>query len=316
MRELIDKYLRGTISEDERATLEGILARYGYQLDDIPTEEDDSYAPDVHSSARMRANILHANSARKYPKNTIWRWSLHIAASLIALFTIAYLLNNSQKQNNDDVWLVTENPGTGILKITLSDSSKIWLNARSKIAYPKNYNQVARQLRLTGEAYFDVKRDTLKPFTVFADSLAIEVLGTSFVVTNYPEERKRSVAVVSGRVQSYIKGNSQPAQVLHPGDQFGYLVDNKEVIRGHVDDVDELHAWREGTLVFRDEALETVTSALSRRYQVDFTFTDEQVKKKSITIKIRNEPLTTVMKVLQAVSDISYEIDGNQIHIQ
>jgi len=316
MRELIDKYLQGTISEDERATLEDIFARHGYQLDDIPPVEDETYAPDVHSSARMWENILHAKSVRKYPKNTIWKWSLRIAASLFALFTFAYLVNRSQKQYNDDVWLVTENPGTGILKITLSDSSTIWLNAHSKIAYPKNYNQVNRQVRLSGQAYFDVKPDTSRAFIVFADSLEVRVLGTSFVVSNYPEESKRSVAVVSGRVESQIKGNAHSLRVLNPGDRFGYLAESKKIIQDHTDEVEELHAWRDGTLLFRDETLETVTNALSRRYQVTFQFINEQQKKKTVTIKIRNEPITTVMNVLQSVSDISYEINGKQIHIK
>lgn len=316
MNKLIEKYLRGTISEDERATLQEILAHYGYTLDEIVKEEDETYTPDSLTSARMWTHIHRIQSKGQYPKKNNWKWPLRIAASLVVLSTFYFLLHHTNEQQIEDVWLTTENPGSGILKITLSDSTQIWLNAHSKIAYPKNYNQDSRQVRLTGQAYFDVKRDTSRAFTVYADSLEVQVLGTSFVVSNYPEESKRTVAVVSGRVQSHIKGEEHAVQVLNPGDRFGYLVGSQKIIQNHTDNIEELHAWRNGTLLFRDESLETVTRALSRRYQVAFHFSDEQLKKKTVTMKIRNESITTVMDVLQSVSDISYEIKGKQIHIQ
>jgi transmembrane sensor len=115
------------------------------------------------------------------------------------------------------IYNTLNNPrGSQVVSLTLSDGTRVWLNAASSIRYPAAFLANERVVEITGEAYFEVAEDATKPFTVRKDNTVIEVLGTAFNVNSYGDEPVLAVTLLSGKVRVDVSGTDQ---VLDPGEQ-------------------------------------------------------------------------------------------------
>src|SRR5690606_29570385 len=123
-------------------------------------------------------------------------------------------------------FLTLSTPKGGTYQVTLSDGTKVWLNAESTLKYPADFSGAERTVTLIGEAYFSVVKDTKRPFKVITDGQEIEVLGTEFNVSAYPEESEIKTTLVVGKVRLSLaaevsgaaSGNSQYLELV-PGEQ-------------------------------------------------------------------------------------------------
>ena len=154
--------------------------------------------------------------------------------------------------------------------LTLSDGTRVYLNAESRLKYPVVFRGTERVVELSGEAYFKVSKDALRPFVVKMNGVNVRVLGTSFNVRSYADEGQ----VVTTLVEGKVKVNDQD---IVAGEQAVYSKnDGKSTVRQV--EVEQYVAWQEGTFVFRNERLENVMKTLGRWYGVEFHFIDERAK--------------------------------------
>ena len=154
--------------------------------------------------------------------------------------------------------------------LTLSDGTRVYLNAESRLKYPVVFRGTERVVELSGEAYFKVSKDALRPFVVKMNGVNVRVLGTSFNVRSYADEGQ----VVTTLVEGKVKVNDQD---IVAGEQAVYSKnDGKTTVRQV--EVEQYVAWQEGTFVFRNERLENVMKTLGRWYGVEFHFIDERAK--------------------------------------
>lgn len=184
-------------------------------------------------------------------------------------------LKNPVKQE-----VTIQTPRGGTYQVTLSDGTRVWLNAESKIVYNPSSPLGNRTLYLEGEAYLEVQKDTENPFIVNTKNQSIQVLGTKFNVSAYPEDIRTVTTLVDGLVDVYSALNDEESQLfkdpekqaincvrLYPGEQ-SQLINN--VIDKRLVDVSTYIAWKQGLITFKNDQLEHVIKKIERWYDVEF----------------------------------------------
>jgi len=158
--------------------------------------------------------------------------------------------------------------GIRMVQLTLADGTLVWLNTASSIKYPTTFTGNERTVELTGEAYFDVKHDAGKPFTVHAKNISVNVLGTSFNVSAYDDDEQTNVVLVRGSVALTAKGNAGIlTNRLAPGNMGSFHAGADRIDVSSVN-TDEYVSWRMGYLIFRQMPLEKIVKRISRYYDV------------------------------------------------
>lgn len=158
-------------------------------------------------------------------------------------------------------------PKGGQYQITLPDGSKVWLNSSSSIRFPASFADNERSVAITGEVYFEVKKDKRRPFRVHFQDNEIEVLGTSFNVMAYQDEPSSRTTLIEGSVSLT---NSNNRKKLTPGEQAA--INGNGNIKTTQVDVDEVIAWKKGLFYFRDESIEQVMKKASRWYDIQVEY--------------------------------------------
>ncbi len=203
-------------------------------------------------------------------------------------------------------------PRGGEFFLTLSDGTKIWVNADTKVRYPVRFAGKERRIFVEGEAYLEVARDTTSPFKVVMPRNEVVVLGTSFNVTSYPEEKSDRVTLVSGKVnvRSGIAGQSL---VLHPGEQVVVDKEDGKMEKRSVDT--ELYcSWREGELAFKSSSLEYILNTLARRYNLMIHWQDESLKRLSFSGEIKKyDQIDRLLKMISHTGDVKFAIQDRDI---
>ena len=151
-------------------------------------------------------------------------------------------------------------PAGGEYRLVLSDGTKVWMNADSKLKYPVAFGQSQREVFLEGEAYFDVKKDPEYPFTVHTSRGDVQVLGTGFNIRDYRGEARVVTTLVEGKVV-YKASERHEAVIILPGYQ---LIDNGyEELAPQEVDVEMYVGWKDGRYIFEDATLEEIMQVLS-----------------------------------------------------
>ena len=204
-------------------------------------------------------------------------------------------------------------------KITLPDGSEVELNADSKLTYPSKFTGAVRELTLTGEAFFRVRRDSLHPFHVISGNLAIVVLGTSFNMQCYPDKDQVKVALVTGKVRldritnPTNKQTSGEPLILTPS-EMGILDKRSLSLKKTPFDIEEATGWRQGTVVFNNADFNEIADRLDKLYNIRL------INKSSKTTFRFNGTFTNtspeeIVKSICLSKKLSYGINGNVITI-
>ena len=201
-------------------------------------------------------------------------------------------------------------PVTGEYFAILSDGTKVWINSDSRLEFPARFSQESREVKLYGEAYFEVARDESRPFFVQTDDVWVQVLGTSFNVTAYQDEKEVKIALLQGKVKLDVKKNSC---VLKPGEIATLNKRNGETIvrKGNVLAMAE---WRTGRFDFEDMALEELAVRLYRWYGVHFEFMNAETRLLRFSGMImKNWRLDYALDVIGRTTDVRFVEEQGQI---
>ena len=205
-----------------------------------------------------------------------------------------------------------EIPRGGEFCLTLSDGTRVWLNSETSIQYPVAFGAKERRVFVQGEAYFEVAKDANKPFTVQFMSSSVTVLGTSFNIRAYPEEKRSQTTLAEGSVRIYSPGSSM---LLKPGEQAEVSALSGEMVKQEVV-VKNFTSWKDGRFVFEQQPLEYIMRTLERWYDIRVIFKDEGAKRISLSGNMkRYGDFSQVMKMLQMTGDVRFELHGNDVYI-
>ena len=220
---------------------------------------------------------------------------------------------NGKKEVSEIMYNTVTIPRGGEYRLELSDGTKVWLNAETELRFPVNFSGNTRDVYLKGEAYFEVKRDTIQPFLVHSSMGCVKVLGTSFNVRDYVDEREVVTTLESGRVV-YFSADLTKNVVLLPGQQ---TVD-KEGDPLEVREVEPLQytGWREGKDVFENVSLENIMRTLVRWYDIEVVYTDSTVKNLHFTGDLeRYGSINVFLDFIETGGDVRFKTEGRKIII-
>jgi ferric-dicitrate binding protein FerR (iron transport regulator) len=240
--------------------------------------------------------------------------SRYAAIFVLALGSLFFLRRSSSFYNGDKKIakqfrsMKVADGKQGVL--VLSDGTRITINGGSELLFPEKFEGTERLVYLKeGEAYFEIAKDVQHPFTVKTSQLKVRVLGTSFSVRDYSDEKHAFVSVNSGKVAL------DSTLELIAGD--GSILDKHTgtFTKQHIDTASTT-AWTRGELIFQDSALQQVLQVLQHKYAVHFGLKDSLLLKHHFTATFRNNSIETIMQQLQLMSNIHYTITNNHIVIQ
>lgn len=182
--------------------------------------------------------------------------------------------------------------------LALSDGTRIWVNAGSTLRYPERFAPGKREVFLSGEAYFEVAPDKANPFYVTTERMQLQVLGTSFDVSAYPDDPVLTATLITGSVAQEFENGERV--MLRPSWQSVYAV-AEGTHRVQEADVDAVLAWKNGKFIARDERLEDILQRLSRWYDFQVVYTQPRLK--DIRFHIHCERYENVMDILEQVQE-------------
>ncbi|MGD9556228.1 MAG: FecR family protein [Mangrovibacterium sp.] len=244
-----------------------------------------------------------------------------------AIFILAFLLGGSslflfsnragrEAANRNEIIV----PAGQSSEIILADKTHVWLNSGARLSYPSDFEGKIREVRLTGEAFFEVSRNEKKPFHVITTALTVNVLGTSFNVEALEQSALTNVTLVEGKVK-LEDPKGKVVAVLSPNENALYDINKKQVKVTKVN-TGLYTSWKEGTIFFKDEKLGDIALKIERWYNVKLVFDQEAVRDIRFTGAIlRNKPVDQIMDILKYTSGIDYSIEirdnePNIIHLK
>jgi len=206
-------------------------------------------------------------------------------------------------------------PKGGEYKLTLVDGTKIWLNSNSKLRYPSGFTGEIRKVSLEGEAYFKVAHDALHPFIVEVDDYKVKVLGTSFNVNAYKGKSDVVTTLVEGKVK-FEDDQRDQYSFLTPGEQLRMNKNNGDFQKTHVD-VRLYTAWKDGRFVFENETLENIMERLSRWYNVEVFFLNNDAKSMRFCGDLaRYEDVSQILEMLEVTQKVTFTVQNNGIVVE
>jgi ferric-dicitrate binding protein FerR (iron transport regulator) len=244
-----------------------------------------------------------------------WHLFLRVGAFagvIVVAVLLSFLFLNEGLSHDGQTRTFSTKPGERAT-IHLSDGSKVRLNVDSRLTLPADFDEGTREVTLTGEAYFEVTRDTTRPFVIRAHDATVEVLGTTFDVKAYADDHERQVAVAEGAVALRSEQAGTQDTVLLRAQHLG-IVSGPHIQTFREDtNIEHRLAWTRGQLVFEDARFREVHRRLERWYDVQV---ETQVNPRTVdrlNASFDEEPVGEAIKAIAAALDLQYQRDDRTI---
>ncbi|WP_316841805.1 FecR domain-containing protein [Pedobacter gandavensis] len=212
----------------------------------------------------------------------------------------------------DGLDFTLKTPNGGQYMLTLSDGTKVWLNAASSLKFPGIFSaQKLRKVTLSGEAYFEVTKDAASPFVVKSARQEVKVLGTHFQVSSYPDDATVNTALLNGSVLVEHSFLQNKETLLKPGEELLLSESTAKVEKANVED---LLAWKNGLFVFKKEPIGSIMKKISRWYDVAVVYEtgvdQDQVLSSEVS---RFDELSTVLSQLELSGVVHFKLEAKRI---
>lgn len=319
MEELISKYLNGEASEEEMLQIEEWVKESAANRKEF-ARLFNIYALTPKANSIQDSNDLDSILAliKKYGlRARIIRASFTIAASVLLLVGAFFYSSMRIEGYKREVAYVLEQQSTRLeysipfgvkSKITLPDSSVVWLNSGSKIAFPSKFTTNERLISFSGEGYFEIKSDPLKPMKIEAnDGLIVNVLGTSFNLATYSDDNSLSLLLLSGKVNIKTRAGHIYKEIV-PSQKIIIDKKSKKHLITEIEDPLPTTGWKSGWLIFDDLPLSEAFVKMKRWYGITIKVNDQSVLEKRFSAKFKEESASQVLDLMHKTQLINYTI--------
>ena len=204
-------------------------------------------------------------------------------------------------------------PRGGQYQLELADGSRVWLNAASSITFPTSFNGNKREVKITGEAYFEVAHNANMPFSVKVNDMEVKVLGTHFNVNAYADETMMKTTLLEGSVK-VSKGNE--SALITPGEQaqIAGKADKIEIKRNV--DLEEIVAWKDGKFLFQDADIHGIMRQLERWYNITVSYEGNITNEEFVGVISRDVNISQILNMLEKTGAVKFEIVGRKIIVK
>jgi transmembrane sensor len=241
-------------------------------------------------------------------KRIFLSFSKYAAAIFITLLIARFVIPSSFFLPSNKSWLEINTPSGQTAEMMLPDGTKVWMNAHTQIKYPADFTTSHREISISGEAYFEVKHDAESPFTVRTENYNIKVLGTSFNVSDYPNDKFSETTLVEGKIVLLSKEN-KIIKTLIPGELFAYNSTDNTFKVSQVS-TNYYTSWKDGYLIFDSETLESIAVKLERIYAVKINIPESKIRNLSFSGTIlKNKTLDQILRIIELTAPINVSID-------
>nr|WP_121272912.1 FecR family protein [Pedobacter schmidteae] len=200
-------------------------------------------------------------------------------------------------------------------QVRLPDGSLVALNAETSLKYPASFaSQKERRVELKGEAYFEVAKDKAHPFLVVSAEQEIEVLGTHFNVSAYPDDQGTKTTLIEGSVNVDQRDQKRvwtQNRILKPGQQsvmLGHRIDLRTDV-----DTESVIAWKNGQFVFVNEPIEQIMQKIARWYDVQVIYEGDMSNKAFVGTISRSKPISKVLSMIESTNTVHFKIKGRSV---
>ena len=237
--------------------------------------------------------------------------TIALCLTAVILFIAGFASSSLLKKPVKEITLITANDNIG--EFILPDGTKVWLNERSQLSYPENF-KAERMVALKGEAFFEVRKDPERPFTLSMSDLEVEVLGTSFGASCYCNDNKEEVILKNGSVKISCSKSTTPV-TLKPNERLTYSPFDG-IVNVDTLDVANRYRWYERYLSFDNARFGDILANIEHRYRVQVKPLTSVSMDKRLSLTILHEPLETIMDVVSTLLPIKYEIHDDNLIIR
>lgn len=316
--ELLNRFINGkTTPEEEQMLLEWLHnSDYKERIMNFYTlkwEKTSGKRLPIEVQIRIFRKIKKQIRQRKITHN-LWKW---ISYTAVAVFCITLGIGThwfyTQKASTSNLleYVVSADNGQRA-SIKLPDGTKIWLNSHSKLYYNSDYGVKERIVFLSGEAYFEVSKDTLHHFLVNAGDMKIEALGTSFNVKAYEEDNELITTLFEGCVRTAV---GKKSVILSPKESAVFNKSEHTLSINHPINSSYARLWRTNELAFSGESLEEIALLLNRMYNIKVLFLSQKIKSYSFSGVIKNNSLDNIFEIISLTAPITYVAVGDTIYL-
>lgn len=299
---LLEKYFKGNCTDEEVKLVEAYLNQ------PVTPEADEWFEQVYKESTATRVVSIKRNVFRK------WYSAAAVIAILLAVLGWMWQWQRSAVGKNlvAFTWDTLANPGKDIKRLAMTDGSEVWLAPHSSLVYNQKYNDSTRELWLQGEAYFRVKSDPAKPFSVHTGSLVTTALGTAFdISTTGKADGSIQVSLLEGKVSV---ATSVFSCILQPGQMIAWRDDLVSFAPANFN-LQEVNDWRQGKMVFDKTLLADAFARMQARTGCKIII-DPSIKK---DLKVSgtfpaSTPVENILEVMQYVHGFKIEKRGNNTY--
>ena len=272
---------------------------------------------------------------RRFP--FFWRSLAAIVLLGIGLFTYRYSQSASGKNNQANI-AITKTPSRTKSKIYLSDGSVVTLNSETVLKYPSSFAGPIREVYLNGEAFFNVAHDRSHPFIVHAGKMNIKVLGTSFNVKSYENDKNTETTLIKGAIEVTLSDRPSDRIILKPNEKLilnnktfkrigsntdlsasedsgtNYSLTNLTHLRSNDTTIVET-SWVNNELVFKDESFSDLANQMERWYGIKINFKNSSTKGYHFTGVFVKENIVQALNALKMIEPFNYKYSNETVSI-
>lgn len=298
-KEILQRYVEGNVTPEEIITVVDWL------------DEDESHVREFMALHKLNdISLLNqpvglADTQKKKKSFSLRQIGYELAkiAAVVLLFWGGTKLFETNPEEDTITYQTLFVPAGQRAELILPDSTRVWVNARSKLVYPVSFGKGTRQVELNGEAYFDVIHNEQQPFVVKTSQMDIQVLGTEFNVTAYSSSSDFEVSLLRGSIELSSPRLSSNYRVKER--ENVRLQDNKLIINTIADY--DYFRWKEGLICFNNESVSTIIEKLRLYYDINIEVHNHKFLSSRYTGKFRSKDgIEQVLKVLQIEHKFTY----------
>ena len=218
---------------------------------------------------------------------------------------------NGNKDISPNLFTTIKVPHGGEYKVLLDDNTLIYLNSGSSLVIPADYSPQNRSVNLSGEAFFEVHKDSLHPFTVCTERADIIVLGTRLNIEAYEDDNQTKVTLEQGKANIF---NGRETVSLPVGEMA--VINDKRDITIAKTNVYEQLAWHENRIVFENRPLEYIMQKLGRWYCFEVAYSNDKIRNMRITVDIdKHDTFNSLAGMLEKMNELQIQIINNKVLI-
>jgi len=273
---------------------------------------------------------ISARSAFKFRTNKFWfgfasAISVAIVILLIGLFSGIFVTENIISDNKiatnnltmvNQRYMYTDKGVKG--KVILPDGSIVWLNSDTKLTYPDLFSVNKREVEISGEAFFDVVKDSIRPmFVKTGKGFTIKVLGTKFNVKSYENDQESKAILYSGSIELITQSGNNEKEVildLKPNECATIAFDGTTRI-SQVDKSTDI-AWLRGEIIFEDTPMREVLKVIERWYGKKFDVRDSSFYNYKLNASFKSESLVQILDIINLCTSVKYKIVDDRVIFQ